>query len=91
MRNEMKSAVAKSEGGRYLSIIIPAYNEGERIKKTLFNVKDYLYAQDFDFEVLIINDGSTDGSENEIKTMIKNWPKFLFFSYQKNQAILFSI
>ena len=71
---------------KYLSVIIPVYNEGQRIKKTLDHVKEYLKNQDFDYEVLIINDGSTDYSEEEIKNQIKNWPKFIYFSYQPNQG-----
>lgn len=43
-----------------LSIIIPAYNDGKYLKKSLQSV----YQQSFqDFEVIIINDGSTDKTE----------------------------
>ena len=46
------------------SVIIPLYNKEKDIKKTL----ESLCSQSFsDFEVIIINDGSTDGSENEVK------------------------
>lgn len=43
-----------------LSVIIPAYNEGERIKKTILSVKEYLNKQDYDFEIIVISDGSKD-------------------------------
>lgn len=47
-----------------LSIIIPLYNKEKEIKHTL----DTLFNQSFsDFEVIIINDGSTDGSEEIIE------------------------
>lgn len=41
-----------------LSVIIPAYNEEKRIVKTLEEIKKYL--KDFDHEVIVIDDGSTD-------------------------------
>lgn len=43
-----------------ISIIIPAYNEELRIGETLKIISDYLSKKDFDYEVLVINDGSKD-------------------------------
>lgn len=44
----------------YLSIVIPAYNEEKRIGRTLEGTFEYLNAQKFESEVLVVNDGSTD-------------------------------
>ncbi|MCX7929582.1 MAG: glycosyltransferase family 2 protein [Chlorobi bacterium] len=44
----------------YLSLIIPAYNEQERIETTLRTVLDYLDRQAYSWEVLVIDDGSKD-------------------------------
>jgi glycosyltransferase involved in cell wall biosynthesis len=46
----------------YLSIVIPAYNEGLRIGKTLAETFSYLDNLNFESEVLIVDDGSTDGT-----------------------------
>lgn len=47
----------------HFSIIIPLYNKQKDIAATLQSV----FAQTFgDFEVIVINDGSTDGSEQEV-------------------------
>ncbi len=43
-----------------LSIIIPAYNEGARLGLSLPTIFDYLKAQAFDSEVIIVDDGSSD-------------------------------
>ncbi|MBC7911516.1 MAG: glycosyltransferase family 2 protein, partial [Pyrinomonadaceae bacterium] len=43
-----------------LSIIIPAYNEGARLGLSLHTIFDYLKAQAFDTEVIIVDDGSSD-------------------------------
>lgn len=44
----------------YLSIIIPAYNEEQRIGWTLGQTFDYLDAQSYTSEVLVVDDGSKD-------------------------------
>ena len=44
----------------YLSIIIPAYNEEQRISKTLAATFDYLDAQAYTSEVIVVDDGSPD-------------------------------
>jgi dolichyl-phosphate beta-glucosyltransferase len=44
----------------YLSLIIPAYNEGTRLGTTLRTVTDYLAAQPYDWELIVVDDGSDD-------------------------------
>lgn len=44
----------------YLSLIIPAYNEGVRIAQTLGGIVEYLGAQAYTWEVLVVDDGSAD-------------------------------
>lgn len=44
----------------YLSVIIPAYNEAKRIVRTLESVHEYLSRQDYEYEVIVVNDGSRD-------------------------------
>ncbi|MBI4359337.1 MAG: glycosyltransferase family 2 protein [Candidatus Nealsonbacteria bacterium] len=43
-----------------LSIIIPAYNEESRLPKTLREIDAYLKRQSYDYEILVVNDGSKD-------------------------------
>lgn len=58
----------RSEGGQepdetpYLSVVIPAYNEASRLPGTLRAVAAYLDAQPFPSEVIVVDDGSTDGT-----------------------------
>lgn len=47
-----------------ISLIIPAYNEAERIGKSLLSAKDYL-AENFEtYEIVVVDDGSSDGTPN---------------------------
>ncbi|MDG4850912.1 glycosyltransferase family 2 protein, partial [Peribacillus frigoritolerans] len=50
-----------------LSIIIPVYNVGKHIKVTL---ESLLNQQEKNFEVIIVNDGSTDESISLAKEFI---------------------
>ena len=50
-----------------LSIIIPAYNEEDRIVSTLENTLLYLAAQDYHSEVIVVSDGSNDGTGDVVK------------------------
>jgi len=45
-----------------LSVIIPAYNEEEMIKKTSETISGILDGKNIDFELLFINDGSSDNT-----------------------------
>jgi glycosyltransferase involved in cell wall biosynthesis len=42
------------------TIVIPTYNEAERIEQTIDTVLEYLAAQPYDAELIVVNDGSTD-------------------------------
>lgn len=46
----------------FLSIVIPAYNEQTRLPDTLAQVERFIAAQPYDSEVLVVENGSTDGT-----------------------------
>ena len=48
-----------------LSIVIPAYNEEERIGETLQKIKDHLDKEELSFEIVVVNDGSIDKTSEE--------------------------
>jgi glycosyltransferase involved in cell wall biosynthesis len=56
-----------------LSVVIPAYNEEQRIGKTLADVGQFLSRQNYPYEILVINDGSTDKTAEVVGLLeIKN-------------------
>ncbi len=59
----------------FLSIIIPAYNEAERLPLTLVDIDKRLSCVKYSYEILVVNDGSTDNTAEIVKKMapaIKN-------------------
>ena len=66
-----------------ISIIIPVYNTEIYIKQCLDSVLKQTYK---DFEIIIINDGSTDNSELVITETVKNYNN-LKYLYQENRGL----
>jgi len=54
-----------------ISIVIPVFNEQECLDKTIRQMEELLGNSEFEFDIIIVNDGSTDGS-NEILEGINN-------------------
>lgn len=46
----------------FLSLIIPAYNEEKRLLPTLGKISAYLSTKDFPYEIIVVDDGSTDNT-----------------------------
>ena len=51
-----------------LTILIPAYNEGKRIGKTLDRCISYLKKK-YDSEIIVVDDGSTDDTKKIVKKL----------------------
>lgn len=60
-----------------LSIVIPAYNEEKNLKNGVLNqVNDYLKTVNYSYEVLIVDDGSTDHTVSVAQQQIKGMKNF---------------
>jgi len=53
-------SVMSSATAVYLSVVIPAFNEEERIADSLYCVKDYLHTRPYRSEIIVVDDGSHD-------------------------------
>ncbi|MBS1618520.1 MAG: glycosyltransferase family 2 protein, partial [Bacteroidetes bacterium] len=51
-----------------VSVLIPAYNEEEIIQSAVGQALDILIAVDADFEIIVVNDGSTDSTAQVLDT-----------------------
>lgn len=62
---------------RFLTVVIPSYNEMGNLRKgTLSKVLKYLESNKFQFEVIVVDDGSTDGSLEYVKHFAKGEKTF---------------
>ena len=71
---------------KYLSVIIPAYNEEHRIKTTLEAVFNYLSRQDYSWEAVIVSDGSKDRTAEVVMEFISNKPDFRLIANTQNHG-----
>jgi len=56
-----------------LSVVIPSYNEMANLQKgTLSKVEHYLSRQKYDYEIIVVDDGSSDGSREFVAKEIKS-------------------
>ncbi len=53
----------------HITLVIPVFNEQERIAKTLYSVKDYLSQQSYSSDVMIIDDGSNDLTSEVVRVV----------------------
>lgn len=61
----------------YLSVVIPAYNEEKNLKKgVLHDVEEYLKKVEYPYEVILVDDGSTDKTAKFVTQFIKGKPSW---------------
>ena len=69
-----------------LSIIIPAYNEEQRLGLNLGSVLDYLNTYSPNYELIIVDDGSTDNTAKIVTQTIAKNPRAQLITYRPNRG-----
>lgn len=69
-----------------LSIIIPAFNEIKRIGKTLASIRAYVRDKRLACEVIVVDDGSTDGTSDFVEGLIADMPYLRVLRLPKNDG-----
>ena len=70
-----------------LSIVIPCYNEANRLPRTLAATIDYLKKRDGEFEIIVVSDGSTDATIEVSTNAFRELPDNIrgkWFEYKPN-------
>jgi len=70
----------------YLSVIIPAYNEKKNIEKTVRSVFSYLTEKNIEHEIIVVTDGSKDGTNDIIRSLISETPTLQLLDYEINRG-----
>ncbi len=55
-----------------LSVIIPVYNEEERLAATLETIYTYLIKKEWDYEIIVVDDGSEDDTVKVAEIFVEN-------------------
>ena len=73
------------------SIVIPAYNEGQRLGATLDKVLAYVRQQGWDAEIIVVNDGSRDNTAEIVRTFAKQNPMLRLLENPGNRGKGYSV
>ena len=69
-----------------LSVIIPAYNEEQRLPSTVRDITAYLNDNKYDYELIVVDDGSTDNSAKVVKQLQLPRVKILLHETNKGKG-----
>src|SRR6266480_673123 len=67
-----------------ISVVIPLYNEGSHVKELLADLKTALQEIGCRFEVVLVDDGSSDAMWAEIKDEARMWPDLRAIRLSRN-------
>ncbi|MCG2698913.1 glycosyltransferase family 2 protein [Candidatus Parcubacteria bacterium] len=70
----------------YLSVIVPTYNESERINKSLSRISSYLQGQPYTYEILVVIDGATDNTPDIARGLETQIPNLHVIDRKKNMG-----
>lgn len=75
----------------YLSVVIPAYNEEKHIKKTVDSIYQYLSGKNIEHEIIVVTDGSKDGTDNIVRAAMLSVPTLQLLDYAHNKGKGFAV
>ena len=73
------------------SIVIPAFNEGRRLGPTLEKVLSYVHAQNWDAEIIVVNDGSRDNTADMARAFAAKDPALRLVENPGNRGKGYSV
>lgn len=69
----------------HISVVVPVYNELDNVKPLTEGIINSLHKQDKSFEVVLVDDGSTDGSSRRMDETQSMHPEIVrVFHFEKN-------
>jgi glycosyltransferase involved in cell wall biosynthesis len=69
-----------------LSLVIPAYNEAAGIAESVVEAHEALARLGYEFELLIVDDGSTDETATRVREVARTWPRVRLIAHDTNRG-----
>jgi dolichyl-phosphate beta-glucosyltransferase len=73
------------------SFILPAYNESERLTSSIPKVLEYVHARGLNAEIIVVNDGSTDGTAEVVRRFAASNPMIVLLENPGNRGKGYSV
>ena len=67
-----------------ISVIVPVYNAENYIEKCIYSILNQTYE---DFEIIVVNDGSSDNSLNKLLKLKDEYPDKIRVFSQENKGV----
>lgn len=83
-----RSSASKLE---FVSIIVPVFNQEKQISKALDRIRRVLEEAFGDYEMVVVDDGSTDGTYEVLQRESKSYSKLKIISYKPNRGKGFAV
>ena len=64
-----------------VSILVPCFNESDTIEGTVERLSEIVYPN---YEIIVINDGSSDDTSEKVRSIIDKYPKLRFIDLKEN-------
>jgi len=76
------SSERRSDEGVHLSVVAPAHNEADNLPRLIEETAAALAPLEQNWEIIIVNDGSTDGTLPVLRELMKKYPRLRVLSLQ---------
>ena len=70
-----------------VSVIIPTYNRGYDIRKSIYSVINQSYKP---YEIIVVSDGSNDNTKEVVENIMREYPFISFYEYFPNRGANFA-
>ncbi|ARY90798.1 MULTISPECIES: glycosyltransferase family 2 protein [Lacticaseibacillus] len=74
----------RQEKDPFISIVLPVYNESAGIGETIKELANYVRARPERYELIFVNDGSTDDSADQIRAAVAKNPTIRLVDFSRN-------
>lgn len=75
----------------FLSVVIPAYKEESRIGDTLLSLEDYFKDKPYQYEIIVVNDGSPDNTAKVVKGYMQKVKNLRLVDNKENHGKGFAV
>jgi dolichol-phosphate mannosyltransferase len=83
---------AAAENAVFLSVVIPAHNEEGSIRPTVETILEAFARRNItDFEILVVNDNSTDATEEILQALVREHPQVRFINNEPPHGFGFAV
>lgn len=82
----MSSPAVQAQNSPFVSIVIPMFNEGENARRSVEKVCSELHSTGRSFEVICVDDGSTDNTRAELELVAQQSPEVRIIGYGINRG-----